>query len=134
MEKIQKPMLFVLNEKGMDTFAGILCGLPNDGKYEVVLRPHKTTRSVQQNSLYWKWVTILGDFCGYDKDDMHEVLGEEYLEKREFTDRKGRKYRRPVSTAGLSVKDFSDYLNKIEGQAISMGVALPSPSVYGYDW
>lgn len=103
-----------------------------DGKTEVIIRKKKSTRSVQQNALYWKWMTVLAEHIGEKtKDDMHNefstrLLGPELL----VVD--GKQYIRIKSTTELSVSEFTDYLEKISAAAMALEVSLPSPEYYGY--
>jgi len=92
---------------------------------EVVIRPHKRNRSLDQNALYWKWLQIIGDYLGYTKDEMHVLLRYKFLghEEREIA---GEKILVLPSTTKLNVGEMWDYLNDIERFALSLGIRLPS--------
>ncbi len=45
--------------------------LPHDGKWEVVIREHKSSRSLAQNRLYWKWNSELSSETGISKQAAH---------------------------------------------------------------
>jgi len=100
-----------------------------DGVWDVFIEEHGSLRSKAQNSLYWKWLTIIGNDIGYHKDDMHFVFGMMYLEceKRNIMG-----FERMVvpSTTSLSVKRFTDYLRQIEAFAVENGIRLPHPDFY----
>ncbi len=93
-------------------------------KWSIEIKEHKTTRSLEQNALYWKWITCFGDHLGYIKNDMHEVLAEEFLEPI-VINFYGKTIIRRKSTTKLSVKEFTDYLQKIEYLSGDLGVNLP---------
>lgn len=93
-------------------------------KWVVEIKEHKTTRSKEQNALYWKWITCFGDHLGYTKDEIHAVLTEEYLPPI-VIDFHGQVITRRESTTNLSVKRFTGYLQKIEYLSGELGVNLP---------
>ncbi|MDH4319665.1 MAG: recombination protein NinB [Desulfobulbaceae bacterium] len=57
----------------------IIASLPLDPIHEVVIRPHKGKRSLDQNALLWKWNTYIGVELGYDSEEMHEILKAMFL-------------------------------------------------------
>jgi len=91
---------------------------------EVIIQPHKTNRSLDQNALYWKWVSVMGADLGYTKDEMHESLMREHLPPRVVETMNG-----PVetyTTTKLSVKEMSDYMEQVSITAGKMGIVLPA--------
>lgn len=103
--------------------------LPHDGSYEVVIQEHKTTRSLEQNGLYWLWIGVMCPDLGYTKDELHDALRDMLLEPVTYTDLKtGETKQRLRSTTKLGVKGFTAYLNAIEVWANrDMGMNLPHP-------
>lgn len=105
---------------------------PN-GLTQVIIREHKSTRSVQQNSLYWKWMSILSNWSGErSKDDMHREFSIRLLGPELFVV-DGKQYVGARSTTSLSTKEFSDYLDNIMATAIQLGVELPTPIYMGLE-
>ena len=96
-----------------------------DEAVEVVVKPYKRNRNNDQNALYWKWITIIGNDLGYDKDEMHELLAYKFLglEQKEID---GRKFEQIRSTTKLSVGGMSEYMERVQRWAAEMGVRLPS--------
>ncbi len=45
--------------------------LPHDGKWEILIREHKSNRSLAQNRLLWQWHTEYGSEIGEIKEDVH---------------------------------------------------------------
>jgi len=97
-----------------------------DGVYDVFIEEHGSLRSKAQNRLYWKFMKIIGDYCGNDKDDMHYVFAMLHLdhEKKNVMGFERIKVR---STTTLTVKQFCDYMVHIEKFAVENNIKLPYP-------
>lgn len=100
--------------------------LSNEKTWEVTIKKKVKQRTLNQNSLYWQWVTIIGNHLGYFKDDMHEALKLMHLVPKviivnevEFDVR---------SIKNLSTKEMSEYMDKVSLWAnAEMGIFLPMP-------
>lgn len=97
-----------------------------DGFYDVFIDEHQSLRSKAQNRLYWKFMKIIGDYCGYDKDDMHFVFAIQHLDYEE-KNVLGFKRIKVKSTTSLTVKQFCDYILHIQKFAIEHNIKLPYP-------
>lgn len=102
------------------------------GTYVDILE-NDPTRSRQQNNLYWKWVTYLGNHFGYKKEPMHCELAEHFLPPLVWVNRKGVERVSARSTTSLTVAEFSEYLDKVGMLALKQGISLPSDSYYGLE-
>lgn len=96
---------------------------------EVNIKPYKKNRSLEQNNLYWPWVTIIGNELGYTKEDMHEVLMRKFLTPH-IVEIDGVQIE-TYSTKRLKVKEMSEYLQHIDVFAAELGVVLPHPDQRG---
>lgn len=129
----------------------IIKKLPLDPVYEIVIKEHKRNRSAEQNSLYWKWLTIIGDALGESKEDVHEQMKEKFLiniyerDNPDFAEmiqslravyKQGMKteamaLRKRIvaltSTTTATVAQMTEYLESIERHAVSLGIRLPAP-------
>jgi hypothetical protein len=96
-------------------------------KVELVLKKSSSVRSLQANSYYWAVVVkILADHCGYDSDEMHEILKHKFLSSA-VPDEHG--LIRVRSTAALNVDEFIQYTNRIViWAAQDLQVYIPDPS------
>ena len=125
--------------------------LPLDKEWDITVEPHKKDRSVQQNALFWKWMTVIGGEVGMTKQEMRdEYVGQflvpiftrddpEYAELWEAVrdvwrggDKDGamllrKNIVRLTSTTHASVKQMSEMMEDIERDAISKGIYLPAP-------
>ena len=100
-----------------------LFGKLDDTKfYDVSIREHKDSRSIQQNKRYWALITELGNFLGYNTEEMHAMMAYKYLSyKNELL---GDEVVVVPSTSNLSIKEFIDYLSNVEGFAHTLGFKL----------
>jgi len=97
--------------------------------WEIEVKPFSFNRSVQQNKKYWALIGELGSFLGYDEQEMHELMKYKFLSyKQEML---GDEMVVVPSTSKLTVKEFVEYLNKVENFAISLGFQVDL-SPYGY--
>ena len=95
-----------------------------EGKRIVVeIRQWRDKRSNSQNRWYWGCIIpLLGEFCGYDQEEMHAALKQRFLQ----THADG-----PLptvgSTAKLNTKEFAEYCENCRRLAAEMGVVIPDP-------
>ena len=87
--------------------------------WEVEVKHFQFNRSVEQNKRYWKLIEELGSFLGYDVGEMHELMKYKFLSyKQEML---GDEMVVIPSTAKLTIKEFVDYLSRVEVFASSLG-------------
>lgn len=95
----------------------------SDWEYEIINVEEK--RSDKQNRYLRGCVyRVLADYTGYDKDKVHAIMSYKFL-----LDQSG-KSPYVKSTALLSPKEFTEYVDKIIDFAASFGVAIPSAESY----
>jgi len=116
---------------------------------EIEVRPVKKARSRNQNSLYWKWLTIIAEETGSAKDELHEHFKERFLipmlvrdendsfmkvhqeiwnTRPGFEHEASRKWIiQNLTTTTLSVKSMAEYLNEVNQFSLSLGIVLPLP-------
>ena len=99
-----------------------------DGVWDIEITKHRKSRSVSQNRLMWMWLNIISQETGNDADDLHELLKIKFLgtEKKVFL---GTDIERAKSTTKLNTIEFTNYLDKIETLANSIGITLPHPEI-----
>ena len=109
--------------------------LPTDQDHplEVVIRPHKATRRLEQNALYWVRLGEIADqaYIGgrlYDAETLHAWCKREFLP--DVTSRGTAKWIvlpngervLNMSTGDLNVSEFADYLTQVEAWGAGLGV------------
>ena len=90
------------------------------------------SRSTDQNSLYWKWLSVMAETFtkkGHKatKDEMHELMRFKFLGTEDLMVGKTRIEGQLKSTTKLTKNEMSEYMTKIEAWAIGCGVILPMP-------
>ena len=151
-----KKTIILSGDEQLKLVGDILASLPYSPVHEVTIKPFKKDRSLAQNSLYWKWLTILGNEYGDSKDDRHTYYKGKFLVsifERDDEDYAAmiasirlvkkdgmlREYQcikdeviRLTSTTDASVKQMSEYLGNIETHAASIGVGFVQDDDYKY--
>ena len=90
--------------------------------WEVEVKHFQFNRSVEQNKRYWKLIGELGSFLGYDEDEMHELMKYKFLSyKQEML---GDEMVVIPSSSKLTIKEFVEYLSKVERFASTLGFQL----------
>lgn len=94
--------------------------------YNVSITQKKKIRTLQQNRLYWLYLTCLEDETGNDKEDLHSFFkgkflktGEGYFGEEVIT--------KTASTKKLGTKRFTKYIDQIVVFAAQEGYYLPNP-------
>lgn len=75
------------------------------------IREKRDARSLEQNSLWWVWCTILAFELGYTKDEMSTILKYKFLQRTNVID--GKEIITLKSTATLSKDEFNLLLNDV---------------------
>ena len=90
--------------------------------WEVEVKQFAFNRSTQQNRKYWKLIQELGSFLGYDEGEMHELMKYKFLSyKQEML---GDEMVVIPSSSNLTIKEFVDFLSKVEHFASTLGFNL----------
>ena len=101
-------------------------------EYEAGHPAKKMTRSQKQNAYYWGVVLkIIGDEIGYLPDEVHQLMGKEFLS---YEKEPGELFIR--STTKLNTKEFEDYLSHVRRFAateLSIMVPLPNETEFSYE-
>ena len=79
--------------------------IANDTIVDVTLSVKENTRSNNQNKLWWKWMDIIGESIGYNKQEIHDILKVKFLLREEIIDGATNKYTKSTST--LTKKEFA---------------------------
>ena len=79
--------------------------IANDTIVDVTLSVKENPRSNNQNKLWWKWMDIIGESIGYNKQEIHDILKVKFLLREEIIDGATNKYTKSTST--LTKKEFA---------------------------
>jgi hypothetical protein len=118
---------FILRDaERRDRCLSFLRALNLSSLWSVKIEPYKPKRSDAQNRLYWAYINAIADQLDYDAEALHWLLKKNFL-GFEVIEVLGEKVIMPRSSTGLKVKEFADYLRKIEIFAGEKGLMLPNP-------
>ena len=96
-----------------------------DKRVTIVITKEK--RTLDQNKLYWLWLSCIAKETGNDKADLHEYFIYKYLNPELVQVFEKMIYKR-LSTSTLDTKQFTGYLNKIQVFAnTELAIELPNP-------
>lgn len=111
-----------------------------DPAVQVDIKPFKRDRSTAQNAVYWKFLTVIGGELGYSKDEMHQMVKENYLlqilerddpdvdrlSKVMKAQGESKSFAALLSTKHLDVGQFSELIQEVEALAGRMQIGLPA--------
>ena len=116
---IKAGKLTLNNKQQFELFVGSL----NGKKVEIVVRPVRKSRTIQQNRYYFGVVLkVISDHTGHDPEDLHNHFKYHFLKKRIG------KLTTFYSTTELDKLQFGEYLDKIirfAGERLD--ITIPSP-------
>jgi hypothetical protein len=95
--------------------------------HQVKITKKRAKRSINQNSLYWMWLTCIEQETGNDKDDLHlffknKFIGQKYVYLGDHESLV------TISTTKLNTAKFKQYLDKVQMFAnAELNISLPNP-------
>lgn len=117
------------SEERFKKYIGTLKGLVS-----IEVRQRKKKRTTPQNSLYWLWITVIADYCGYEPIEMHDTFKSLFNNEIKHVANKQtgeiKMVRVTRSTTILGIAEFCDYMDSIERYAADLGITLPSPEEF----
>lgn len=95
-------------------YSSFLQRLP-EWEYVLTANPFVRNRSIEQNALYWSWITIVASETWNSKDAIHALMKKRFLSKRKLVKIGWKRNYVNIegSTKELSVKRFTKYLDDI---------------------
>lgn len=102
--------------------------------YLCVIKVFRKKRSLDQNDLYWAWITAIANYIGDDKNSVHEAYKRKFLPwaKIELPGELG--YYSPGHTPECNTQEFNKYLNDIHLHAYHFfDFVLPYPGDDGFN-
>ena len=95
-------------------------------KYSIDIIRRIIRRTINQNSLYWLWITCIEAETGNDRNDLHDFFKQKFLIPEIILVFNHEQER--LSTINLNTLQFKNYLDKIQGFAMTeLSIRLPDP-------
>jgi len=102
--------------------------LPDDKQYIVDIKVKRKRRTIDQNRLYWLWLSCIMDETGQHKDELHEFFKQHFLGVTETWCFNKYQVFVPSSTTKLDTLEMTHYLERIQQFALTdLGIVLPNP-------
>ena len=97
-----------------------------EGKEVVIkIREKEDGRSIEQNALWWSWMTIISNSIGHTKEEMHTILKYKFLQRTKVID--GKEIITLKSTATLDKNEFNQLINDVSFWANdTLNIRLPN--------
>lgn len=98
-----------------------------EGKDIIIkIEERSPNRSKEQNSLWWKWMDLIGLEIGYTKEETHQLMKYKFL-KRSVVNIDGYEETIVKGTSTLTHKEFSALMNNVHFFANdTLNINLPS--------
>lgn len=146
-----KAKLKIVGEVQRSHAIELLRAIPLDIVHTVEIRQYKKDRSASQNSMYWQWLTIIGNELGESKETLHERYKDDFLVQ--IYERDNPEYAEMIqslrgvwkaemkneavalrkqivaltSTTTATTVQMSEYMTSIERKVAELGIMLPHP-------
>ncbi len=98
-----------------------------DGYYRIKIDGWKESRSLDQNSLFWVWMEIMGEYHGMTKYEMHDEMIEMFAPIYTRKTISGKPKQERMGTSKMNMKQMSEFMNHIDRFAAEWDVQLPQP-------
>ena len=123
---------WILRTKGVRDFACSILGelklqdKPNDEPVlELILRPHKENRSLEQNDMFHAWCGSIAEKTGHSKAEIKDILLETVFGTEEYLNLKKEKRTRLRQTSGLTKNEMSELIERSVQIGIELGADIP---------
>jgi predicted metallopeptidase len=116
-------MRFSLTKHNLGSLIQKLKELDFTKMWKVEIKEGKHSRSVDQNKYLWHIYRILGDYLGYEPEEIHELLTYRYL--REEKEIKNETVIVITRTSTLNTEEFNEYIRQVKFFAYEYGCKLP---------
>ena len=100
-----------------------------DGRWKVTVEKFTATRSMSQNAYLWGicYAELQKHLPGWDREDIHEYMLGEWSGWEQITGLGTTRSKPLRRSSGLSVSEFSDFVDFIQRKAAEHGVHIPDP-------
>ena len=99
--------------------------LEGDTPYEVIVRPYKSSRSVEQNNLLHSWIREIGNETGHTVEEIKDHICAEFLGTKDYVGLDGEPKSRVITTSELSVEEMSALIERVTELGALVGAQLP---------
>jgi|TARA_R110002051_G_scaffold315537_1_gene393990 hypothetical protein len=99
--------------------------LDEDNPLEILVKPYKKNRSLEQNDMFHAWCGTIADKTGHSKQEIKQIMVESTFGAEEFLNLQGRARTRLRETSGMKVGEMSELLERTIQIGIELGAEVP---------
>jgi hypothetical protein len=102
-----------------------ISNLEYDSPHEVIIKPYKNVRSVEQNNLLHSWVREIANETGHTVEEIKDHICAEFLGTKDYVGLDGEPRSRVVATSELNVEEMSALIERVTELGALVGARLP---------
>ena len=99
--------------------------LEYDKPHEVIIKPYKHVRSVEQNNLLHSWIREIANETGHTVEEIKDHICAEFLGTKDYVGLDGEPRSRVVATSELNVEEMSALIERVTELGALVGARLP---------
>jgi hypothetical protein len=102
-----------------------ISNLEYDKPHEVIIKPYKHVRSVEQNNLLHSWVREIANETGHTVEEIKDHICAEFLGTKDYVGLDGKPRSRLMTTSELNVEEMSALIERVTELGALVGARLP---------
>ena len=92
---------------------------------EVVVKPYKKNRSLEQNDMFHAWCGSIADKTGHTKEEIKNILIETVFGTEEYINLQGDQRTRIRQTSSMTLGEMSELIERSTQIGIELGADVP---------
>ena len=92
---------------------------------EVVVKPYKKNRSLEQNDMFHAWCGSIAEKTGHTKMEIKDIILEQVFGSEDYLNLQGEVRSRLRQTSGMSVQEMSELIERATQLGIELGADVP---------
>ena len=92
---------------------------------EVVAKPYKKNRSLEQNDMFHAWCGSIADKTGHTKEEIKNILIETVFGTEEYINLQGDQRTRIRQTSSMTIGEMSELIERSTQIGIELGADVP---------
>ena len=92
---------------------------------EVVVKPYKKNRSLEQNDMFHAWCGSIAEKTGHTKMEIKDIILEQVYGTEDYLNFKGEVRSRLRQTSGMTVQEMSELIERATQLGIELGADVP---------
>jgi len=102
-----------------------ISNLEYDKPHEVIIKPYKHVRSVEQNNLLHSWIREIANETGHTVEEIKDHICAEFLGTKDYVGLDGGRRTRVIATSELNVEEMSALIERVTELGALVGARLP---------